>query len=96
LTDQNQTTGGLIVYPRTHLRFNQLIDIVKKNKSTDFVKIPNTHSIMNQGQTMSKLVHCQRGDLVLWDSHTIHCNSPAVPINERNTDEPVDLLRMSA
>jgi hypothetical protein len=42
---------------------------------------------MNQGQ---------RGDLVLWDCRTIHCNSPAVAINERNTDEPVDLLRMSA
>jgi hypothetical protein len=51
---------------------------------------------MNQGQTMAKLVHCQRDDLVLWDNRTIHCNSPAVAINERNTDEPVDLLRMSA
>ncbi len=24
-----------------------------------------------------KLVHCRAGDLVLWDSRTIHCNTPA-------------------
>lgn len=97
LTDQNETTGGLIVYPRTHLRFDQLIDLVqKKKRSNDFVKIPDTHSIMNQGQTAGKLVHCRAGDLVLWDSRTIHCNSPAVTLMARNKDQPADLLRIVA
>jgi hypothetical protein len=51
---------------------------------------------MDQGKTLGKLVHCRAGDLVLWDSRTIHCNSPATAIEERKKDEPVDLLRIVA
>ncbi len=94
LTDQSEKTGGLIVYPNTHLRFTELSDLVKN--SIDFVKVPDTHPIMDQGKTLGKLVHCRAGDLVLWDSRTIHCNSPATAIEERNKDEPVDLLRIVA
>ena len=90
LTDQNEKTGGLIVYPRTHLRFTELSSITKN--SSDFVRIPNNHSIMDQG----KLIHCRAGDLVLWDSRTVHCNTPATDPEERNKDEPVDLLRIVA
>jgi hypothetical protein len=94
LTDQNQTTGGLIVYPNTHSRFIELSDIAKK--SGDFVKVPDTHPIMDQGKTLGKLVHCRAGDLVLWDSRTIHCNSPATSIEERGKDEPIDFIRIVA
>ena len=94
LTDQNEKTGGLIVYPRTHLRFTELSDVTKN--SNDFVKVHDTHAIMNQGKTLGKLVHCRAGDLVIWDSRTVHCNSPAIAIEERNKDEPVDLLRIVA
>ncbi|CAF4230145.1 unnamed protein product [Rotaria sp. Silwood2] len=76
LTDQNEKTGGLIVYPRTHLRFTELSDVTKN--ANDFVKVSDDHSIMNQGKTLGKLVHCRAGDLILWDSRTIHCNSPSI------------------
>jgi len=94
LTDQSEKTGGLIVYPGTNLRFTELSDVTKN--SYDFVKVTDTHPIMNQGQTLGKLVHCRAGDLVLWDSRTVHCNSPATAIEERNKDEPVDFLRIVA
>ena len=94
LTDQNETTGGLIVYPKTYLRFQELADLVKN--TNDFAKVPDTHPVMNQGQTLGKLVHCQAGDLILWDSRTVHCNSPAVNIEKRDPNEPVDLLRIVA
>ncbi|CAF0993225.1 unnamed protein product [Adineta ricciae] len=94
LTDQNETTGGLIVYPKTYLRFHELADTVKNTE--DFAKVPDTHPIMNQGQTLGKLVHCQAGDLILWDSRTVHCNSPAVNIEKRDPNESVDLLRVVA
>jgi hypothetical protein len=94
LTDQNQTTGGLIVYPNTPSRFTELSDMVKK--SGDYVKVPDTHPIMNQGKTLGKLVHCRAGDMVLWDSRTVHCNSPATAIEERDKDEPADLIRIVA
>ncbi|CAF3060452.1 unnamed protein product [Rotaria sp. Silwood2] len=93
LTDQNEKTGGLIVYPRTHLRFTELSDVTKN--ANDFVKVSDDHSIMNQGKTLGKLVHCRAGDLILWDSRTIHCNSPATASEERNKNEPVDLLRIA-
>jgi hypothetical protein len=94
LTDQNEKTGGLIVYPRTHLRFTELSDVTKNSR--DGLMVPDTHSIMNQGKTLGKLVHCRAGDLILWDSRTVHCNSPAVAIEERNKDEPVDFIRIVA
>ncbi|CAF0891011.1 unnamed protein product [Rotaria sordida] len=94
LTDQNEKTGGLIVYPRTHLRFTELSDVTKN--SNDFVKVSDDHPIMNQGKTLGKLVHCRAGDLIVWDSRTVHCNSPAIAPEERNKDEPVDLLRIVA
>ncbi len=64
--------------------------------SGDFVKVPDTHPIMNQGKTLGKLVHCRAGDMVLWDSRTVHSNSPATAIEERNKDEPVDFIRIVA
>jgi hypothetical protein len=94
LTDQSEKTGGLVVYPRSHLRFTELCDVTKN--SNDYVKVPSDHAIMSQGQTLGKLVHCRAGDLVLWDSRTIHCNSPATAIEERQKHEPVDLLRIVA
>ncbi|UJR29197.1 hypothetical protein I4U23_010411 [Adineta vaga] len=94
LTDQNETTGGLIVYPKTYLHFTELSDVVQN--SDDFVKVPDTHPIMNQGKTLGKLVHCQAGDLVLWDSRIIHCNTPAIDIEKRDRNEPIDLLRIVA
>ncbi|CAF1296028.1 unnamed protein product [Rotaria sordida] len=94
LTDQNEKTGGLIVYPRSHLYFTELSDVTKT--SDDFVKIPSDHSIFNHDQVIGKLVHCRAGDLVLWDSRLIHCNSPATTIEERQNDQPIDLLRIVA
>ncbi|CAF1498174.1 unnamed protein product [Adineta steineri] len=76
LTDQNETTGGLVVYPQTHSHFKQLSDVVKNNN--DYVTVSNIHPIMNQGKTL------------------VHCNSPATTIEERNKNEPVDLLRIVA
>lgn len=94
LTDQNEKTGGLIVYPKTHLNFTQLSTLTAKYN--DFVKVPNTHPVMDPSKTRGKLVHCQAGDLVLWDSRTVHCNTPAVAIEPRRDDQPVDLIRMVA
>lgn len=93
LTDQNEQTGGLVVYPGTHFRFNELCDITADSR--DFVRVPLDHPIMEQGQTPGKLVHCRAGDLILWDSRLIHCNAPAYAIKERRPDEPVDLLRIA-
>jgi hypothetical protein len=94
LTNQNETTGGLIVVPKTHLRFAQLNDLARRPK--DFIMIPHDHPILNEGKAIGKLIQCQAGDLVLWDSRLVHCNSPAFITEEQQQNELVDFLRIVA
>ena len=94
LTDQNETSGGLIVFPGTHLLFHELHNIARAIKN--FVPVPSTHPILDRGRTMGKFVQCQKGDFVAWDSRLVHCNSPAFVTEERCNDASVDLLRIVA
>lgn len=95
LYDANATTGNLTVVPGSHLQFHRLTKLARHNKA-DFTSVPADHDIFNHC-ARPRLVHCRAGDLILWDSRTIHCNSPAVrgskkPIPRTLTGE-VDLLR---
>ncbi|CAF0806442.1 unnamed protein product [Adineta ricciae] len=94
LTDQNETTGGLILFPGTHLRFNELVDVVRREK--DFIPIPSDHPVLNRGRAIGKFIHCRAGDLVVWDSRVIHCNSPAFVDREQLSDQPNELIRIVA
>lgn len=94
LTNQNENTGGLLVFPRTHARFAELNDLGRRPK--DFIMIPKTHPILDHGQAVGKLVHCRMGDFVVWDSRLVHCNAPASVAQELPISEPVDLLRIVA
>ena len=78
--DQDETTGGLVVIPGSHHAFNSLASLVKTKSTHDFVTIPNGHFMLDRavGATRPKLVKCRAGDFVLWDSRTVHCNSPAL------------------
>lgn len=81
----DQHTGGLMLIPRSHLRFHELKSIWKKTGNNG--KVPNFHEILRDNYGL--LIHAQPGDLLLWDSRTVHCNSPAF-------DQPTidGLLRM--
>jgi len=59
-------------------------------KCGDFVSIPVNNPILHGRR---KLVTAKAGDLILWDSRTIHCSSPAMRTPETPTDE---LLRAVA
>lgn len=92
LTAQNETTGGLIVFPRTHLRFKELVDVARRPK--DFIPIPSMHSILDRGTAIGKLVQCQPGDYVIWDGRLVHCNSPAFISDDEFKNSSIDLLRI--
>lgn len=92
LYDQNDETGGLIVYPQSHLQFTDLSDIVKH--SDDFLLVPDNHPVMENRKTPGKLVHAKAGDLILWDSRTIHCNTPAVTSRPYSPNQLVEFLRL--
>ncbi|CAF3746185.1 unnamed protein product [Rotaria sp. Silwood1] len=94
LMKQNETTGGLIIIPNTHLRFAELNDIPRGRG--DFIRIPHNHRILDGDQAIAKLVQCQAGDLVLWDSRLVQCNAPAFVTEQQNEGEPVDFLRIVA
>lgn len=81
LTDANEHTGGLCVIPRSHSEFINLCErnpMAKANKSVDYVPIPYDDPVLDQERGWSGvLVGAKAGDLVLWDSRTVHCNTPS-------------------
>ena len=62
-----------MVIPDSHRRFHELLSIWKKTGNN--AKVPLYHEILQEGYGL--LIHGQPGDLLLWDSRTVHCNSPA-------------------
>jgi ectoine hydroxylase-related dioxygenase (phytanoyl-CoA dioxygenase family) len=89
LYDADDSTGGLNVIPGSHLYHDEMMKECPM-KSGDFVSIPIDNPILHGTR---KLVTGKAGDLILWDSRTIHCSSPALRTPETSTDE---LLRAVA
>ncbi|CAF1026016.1 unnamed protein product [Adineta steineri] len=80
LTDNDESTGGLVVVPQSHKHFDELRSIADKNNAgTNSINVPKTHSLLQQFQP--RLVKCQAGDLVVFDSRCIHCNTPGLDTN---------------
>mmetsp|Transcript_59077 Transcript_59077/g.115898 ORF Transcript_59077/g.115898 Transcript_59077/m.115898 type:complete len:440 (-) Transcript_59077:10-1329(-) len=87
LFDSDATTGGLCVMPRSHRRHTELLcDVLGKHvvdssdhaanaDARDFASVPPYFPGFKA--MPRRLVCCKAGDLVLWDSRTFHCNTPA-------------------
>mmetsp|Transcript_714 Transcript_714/g.2035 ORF Transcript_714/g.2035 Transcript_714/m.2035 type:complete len:498 (+) Transcript_714:243-1736(+) len=67
-------TGGLCVVPRSHKKHADLLSYAAVGDS-DFVVVPEPD--VNPLVRGGCMVDCQPGDLVLWDSRTVHCNAPS-------------------
>jgi hypothetical protein len=76
--DANEKTGGLCVIVGSH---KQHTSICCRNplayREGDFLKISQDDPIMSI-ENEKRLVCCSAGDLILWDSRTIHCNTPGI------------------
>jgi hypothetical protein len=102
LTDSNELTGGLVVLPDSHKHFDELRPLVRAEKDrVNFVRARQKHSLIKQ--LKPRLVKCKAGDLVVWDSRCIHCNTPALDDNDEikemtnsKQDKPPQLLRIVA
>ncbi len=91
LTDANAHTGGLCVVPGSHKAHDELMRYtVTSPDGMDFVVVPSplTNPMVRGGA----LVAAQAGDLLLWDSRTVHCNTPALAPPSAATGQPVDAL----
>lgn len=82
--DANEGTGGLCVVPKSHLMHSKLMDYAACNDN-DLVPIPIHDTVLNH----KRLVTCKAGDLILWDSRTIHCNTPAIKQPTMPSNEPI-------
>jgi ectoine hydroxylase-related dioxygenase (phytanoyl-CoA dioxygenase family) len=72
-----EDTGGLCVIPRSHLQHNEVCErCAKGDRSMDFISIPKEDDVLRENAGI--LVCAKAGDLILWDSRTIHCNTPAL------------------
>ena len=70
--------GGLTVIPDSHKQFEAIGHrLYSRNPSRwglgDYISMPRDEPVL---QDPAIIVQCQAGDLLLWDSRTVHCNSP--------------------
>eukprot|EP01084_Bolivina_argentea_P076240 138155_1 len=99
--DQNEQTGSTVVIPKTHLKVENELDLNKKSK--DFIMIDKQSRLLDSKINKKVLVNTKAGDMLLWDSRTIHCSSPALLTmdemkkihlkNVKSVDE-IELLRL--
>lgn len=97
LFDQTETSGGLVVVPDSQRIFHDVTDRHARSTKGHLVRLLNgwDDELLTGYQPI--LVGCKAGDLVLWDSRTIHCNTPglATPPLPAEGERP-DLLRAVA
>eukprot|EP01132_Coremiostelium_polycephalum_P007919 gene7919-9745_t len=80
LQDCGPHDGGLIVYEGSHLKHKEYFEKTPPSHSKDFVRIevePNDLPLFKDCKKIK--VCCEKGDIVLWDSRTIHYACPPDP-----------------
>merc|ERR1712154_110905 len=71
----DKSTGSTVVVPGSHHWVQTIVTNLSKGGG-DWVTIPKGK--LEQMRARKLLICCKAGDLVLWDSRTIHCNSPSL------------------
>jgi hypothetical protein len=100
LTDATASTGGLVLLPGSH---HDHVGVVARNGSFsfgDFIPLITQDPLLSRGP--AALVCAKAGDLILWDSRTVHCNTPGldnvvdggVDDNSANRQDEHELVRM--
>eukprot|EP00929_Paragymnodinium_shiwhaense_P008581 TRINITY_DN112539_c0_g1_i1.p1 TRINITY_DN112539_c0_g1~~TRINITY_DN112539_c0_g1_i1.p1 ORF type:complete len:471 (+),score=70.45 TRINITY_DN112539_c0_g1_i1:160-1413(+) len=94
-TDATPATGGLCVIPGSHKVHEDFCErACGRQLSSDFIMVLAGDPALRAG---SKLVCAKAGDLVLWDSRCIHCNTPGEQSEglkpNSGTDGAPELLR---
>jgi len=97
LKDATEDTGGLVVVPGSHRFFSS--DILQNYKQSkngwNFIEVRANDPVLTEGKGGPKLVCAKAGDLILWDSRTIHCNT--LPLRDnRELLHGNDLIRAVA
>jgi hypothetical protein len=75
LTDASAETGGFCVIPDSQKHHDRLIESSRLHSDVNFVHVSPDFDVLTHPQILPL---CRAGDLVLWDSRTIHCNTPSL------------------
>jgi hypothetical protein len=74
-TDANADTGGLCVVPGSHLQHEEVCSRGTNSQILmDFVEVDPNDEVLSMPK---HLISAKAGDLIVWDSRTVHCNTPA-------------------
>ena len=93
LTASSRHTGGLLVVPGSHKRHASVMSRV--DHDGDFCRLGGEDRAVIGTGSGARLVVCEAGDLVLWDSRTAHCNACALDAPTADA-YPVDRLLRAA
>lgn len=77
LYDQTVSSGGLVLVPRSHRRHQRILDSVGRHSGADDFLPISADSPALEGLDDPALVLARAGDLLLWDSRTVHASAPA-------------------
>lgn len=82
LRPTSPTSGGNIVVPRSHRLFESIPEryterLARIDTSIDHFRFPADDPQL--AETPPIMCHLETGDMLLWDSRTIHCSSPGSP-----------------
>ena len=98
--DATADTGGLCVIPKSHNAYPEVAArLGKMPRTMDYARIPPQDPILQQHYGI--LVGAKAGDAILWDSRTIHCNTPALTaastvIGQDSREEHKEIIRLCA
>ncbi len=81
LLESSPMTGGNVVVPGSHRLFEQIPHLYKErlariHPSIDHFRFPNDDAGLRGYHPI--MAHLYPGDLLLWDSRTIHCSAPGL------------------
>lgn len=83
-------TGGNVMVPGSHRLHEKIPELYTErlariHKSIDHFRFPKNDPLFNEYKPIT--CHMEAGDLLLWDSRTIHCSSPPTDENALPPDD---------
>lgn len=90
LLPMDESSGGLVLIPKSHLDFPNLITKYPNRISniplnTDYFKYPQNDPLLINNKNKPIMCHLEVGDMLLWDARTIHNSSSGLVEPSPNT-----------
>lgn len=95
LKDATIKTGGLVVVPQSHRFHEDILTRYPGTGSWNFIGLKQNDPVLTEGESRPRLVCAEAGDLILWDSRTVHCSTQPL-VEDQGLLRSNDLIRAVA